>query len=248
MGAVDDEHRRMHALDSRDILEDIEPICGLHVADDTEAAFHRTVKDHTTDFRPGCKVYGWNATDGLAIADDLLIRDAAVMREVVIRGFHIGVKVCLRWNSRTFTVPAVLIGKHICLELGAEVPEVVEHNADVCAVTMAEEKCPRGVRSSEVEAEDDIAAASPHPHGVDSDALSRQVWERCEAIVCLDEEHLLFFRHMIAWWPWGEKGDLVDDSSHQARHQRQATDAADKGITAGNAAQHRAHALWAGSC
>eukprot|EP00441_Pelagodinium_beii_P044315 CAMPEP_0197629332 /NCGR_PEP_ID=MMETSP1338-20131121/7230_1 /TAXON_ID=43686 ORGANISM="Pelagodinium beii, Strain RCC1491" /NCGR_SAMPLE_ID=MMETSP1338 /ASSEMBLY_ACC=CAM_ASM_000754 /LENGTH=83 /DNA_ID=CAMNT_0043200363 /DNA_START=783 /DNA_END=1034 /DNA_ORIENTATION=+ len=83
---------------------------------------------------------------------------------------------------------------------------------------MAEENRPRGVSSLEVEAHDDVATASPHADSVNDDALSCQVWQRCQPIVRLYEEDLSVISDMVSRGSWWKERHLIHDSPHQSRH------------------------------
>mmetsp|Transcript_71987 Transcript_71987/g.188664 ORF Transcript_71987/g.188664 Transcript_71987/m.188664 type:complete len:234 (+) Transcript_71987:412-1113(+) len=233
MRAVDDEHRRMNLLHSRRVLEDVEPVRRLHFVDDAEPALHGTVQYQPADARPRGQVYRRHTADGLAVADDLVVRDAAVVREVVVRGLDIRVEVGLARHAGALPVPAVLVGEDVDLQPSAHVPQMVEHDPDVRAVTVAEEKRPGGVRAPEVEAEDDVSATRPHTDGVDGDALRGEIGQRREPIVSLDQKDLLLFRHMVAWRSWWEECHLIHHSPNETGNQRQAADAANETVAAG---------------
>mmetsp|Transcript_45463 Transcript_45463/g.117601 ORF Transcript_45463/g.117601 Transcript_45463/m.117601 type:complete len:205 (+) Transcript_45463:227-841(+) len=171
VGAVYDQYRRLHGLDLRLVLEDVEPVHVLHIVDHPKPALQRAVQDDAAQAVLRSEVQRRHATYGLSVADDLLLRDAAIVREVAVSRLDITVEVCLAWITGALAIAAVFVRKDVDLELGAQLLEVVKHDANVGAVAVAKEQSPRRVCAVEVKAEDDIATASPHPHGVNHDAF-----------------------------------------------------------------------------
>mmetsp|Transcript_135389 Transcript_135389/g.235453 ORF Transcript_135389/g.235453 Transcript_135389/m.235453 type:complete len:340 (+) Transcript_135389:22-1041(+) len=219
VGAMNDEYRGMCTLDLHDILEHIEPEGGLDIMDHTEATLQGTMQDDATNIGPRGQINRGHAAHRLPVADDLLFGNAAVVREVVVRSIHISKEVCLARHSRTLAVAAVLVGKDIDRELGAKLLQVVEHDPDVRAIAVAEEDCPGGVNTAEVEAKDDIATTRVHPDGVHHDALRAEVRQWCQSIVSLDKEDLLLLSDVVARRLRREEGHLVHDASHKARNE-----------------------------
>mmetsp|Transcript_57220 Transcript_57220/g.167996 ORF Transcript_57220/g.167996 Transcript_57220/m.167996 type:complete len:245 (+) Transcript_57220:368-1102(+) len=225
-------------LDLCGVLEDIEPVHGLHVVDDAEAALQRAVEDYATNTIPGGEVESRHAADRLPVAHDLLLGDVAVVRQVAVGRLNVAVQVRLARHTGALTVAAVLVREDVRVQLRAHLLQVMEHDPDVRAVPVAEEHGPVGIGAVEVEPEDDVAAARPHPHGVDHDALAGQIWKGGEAIVVLYEEDLLLLRHVVARWSRREEGELVHNSRDKAWYQRQAPDATDERVAAREGIAH----------
>mmetsp|Transcript_132908 Transcript_132908/g.331589 ORF Transcript_132908/g.331589 Transcript_132908/m.331589 type:complete len:211 (+) Transcript_132908:514-1146(+) len=202
--------------------------------DDPETALHGTVEDHPTACCSGCQINGGHTANGLPVANHLVVWNIAVVREVVVGCFHVSVQIFLSRCSGALAVAAVFVGEDVDLQPRAQVPQVMEHDADVGAVPVAEEQRSGGLCSPEVEAEDDVATARPHSDGIDCDALCCEIRQGREAIICLDQEDLLLLRDVVARRTRREECHLVHQPSHEARHQREAADAADEAVAAGD--------------
>merc|ERR1719424_1774355 len=83
MGAMDNEDGRVRELDLHDILKDIKPESGLHIVDDAQAALQGTVQNGAAKLGPRGQVYHRHASYGLAIGDDLRLRNTAVVGEIM---------------------------------------------------------------------------------------------------------------------------------------------------------------------